>query len=56
MFFGDRLCEQLKMPFTILEFKKKVISLIAKSEFRNNSLIQLNNYTIDKNERKLQEK
>ena len=41
------------MPFTILEFKKKIVSLIAKQEFKKNSLIQLNDYTIDKNERKI---
>ena len=45
--------EQLNMPFTILEFEKKIISLIAKNEFRKNSLIQLNDYTINKNERKI---
>ena len=41
------------MPFTILDFKKKVITLIAKSEFKKNSLISLNGYIIDKNERKI---
>ena len=51
--FSDELREQLNMPFPILEFKKKVISLIAKNEFKNNSLIQLNNYVINKNERKI---
>ena len=47
------LQEQLKMPFTIFDFEKKIISLIAKNEFRKNSLIYLSNYTIDKNERKI---
>jgi DNA-binding response OmpR family regulator len=51
--FSNGLKEQLNMPFTILEFEKKVISLIAKNEFKYNSLIQLENYTIDKNERKI---
>ena len=51
--FSSELREQLKMPFTILEFEKKVISLLAKNEFRKNSLIQLDDYTIDKNERKI---
>ena len=41
------------MPFTILEFEKKVISLISKNEFKKNSLIQLEDYIIDKNERKI---
>ena len=32
---------------------KKIVSLIAKNQFRINSLIYLNNYIIDKNERKI---
>ena len=51
--FSNELSEQLNMPFTIIEFKKKVISLIAKKEFKKNSLIHLNDYIIDKNERKI---
>ena len=51
--FSSELREQLKMPFTILEFEKKVISLLAKNEFRKNSLIQLDDYIIDKSERKI---
>ena len=47
------LQEQLKMPFSILDFKKKIISLIAKNEFKKNSLIRLSDYIIDKNERKI---
>ena len=39
------------MPFSILEFEKKIISLIAKNEFKKNSLINLKGYTLDKNER-----
>ena len=50
---SNELKEQIKMPFTILEFKKKLISLIAKNEFKKNSLIQLKDYIIDKNERKI---
>ena len=41
------------MPFKILDFKKKIISLIAKNEFKKNSLIHLGDYIIDKNERKI---
>ena len=41
------------MPFTIMEFQKKITSINAKSKFKKNSLIQLNNYMIDKNERKI---
>ena len=47
------LQEQLKMPFSILDFEKKIISLIAKNEFKKNSLIRLSGYIIDKNERKI---
>ena len=51
--FSSELREQLSMPFTILEFEKKIISLVAKNEFKKNSLIQLVDYTIDKNARKI---
>ena len=51
--FSGELREQLNVPFTILEFQKKVISLVAKNEFKKNSLIQLDDYLIDKNERKI---
>ena len=51
--YVNGLREQLKMPFNILEFKKKIISLAAKNEFKKNSLINLNDYLIDKNERKI---
>ena len=47
------LREQLNMPFKILDFKKKIISLIAKNKFKKNSLINLSGYIIDKNERKI---
>ena len=47
--FSDRL----NMPFTILDFKKKVITAIAKNEFKKNSLIHLSGYIIDKNVRKI---
>ena len=50
---SGELKEHLKMPFTILEFEKKITSLFAKTEFKKNSLISLNGYTIDKNERKI---
>ena len=52
MFYSE-LREQLNMPFSILEFEKKLISLIAKYKFKKNSLIQLNGYIIDKNERNI---
>ena len=43
----------LAKPFKILEFKKKIISLSSKFEFKKRSLIILKNYTLDKNERKI---
>ena len=49
----NSMMEYLKSPFTILDFKKKIIYLNSKNEFRKNSLINLNNYIIDKNERKI---
>jgi len=51
--FSNILIEKLKIPFTIFDFKKKIISAIAKNEFKKNSLIILKGYTIDKNERKI---
>ena len=51
--FSNEFSEQINMPFTILEFEKKVISLIAKNEYKKNSLIHLNDYIIDKHERKI---
>jgi len=47
------LNEKIKMPFSIFDFNKKIISVIAKNEFKKNSLIDLKGYIIDKNERKL---
>jgi len=51
--FCSELRDQLNMPFAILEFEKKLISLIAKCKFKKNSLIQLNDYIIDKNARNI---
>ena len=47
------MVEKLQMPFSILEFEKKIVSLIAKNQFKKNSLINLRGYVIDKNERKI---
>ena len=49
----DMLNEKLMIPFNILDFEKKIISLIAREEFKKNSIIHLNDYIIDKNERKI---
>ena len=45
--------EQLNMPFDILDLEKKIVSLLAKYEFKKSSLINLRGYIIDKNERKI---
>ena len=45
--------ENIKIPFKILDFEKKITLLIAKNEFKKNSLINLSGYIIDKNERKI---
>ena len=37
----NSITERLIMPFSILDLKKKIISLIAKNKFRKNSLIDL---------------
>ena len=50
---SNGLTEQLNIPFSIIEFERKVISLISKNKFKKNSLICLNDYIIDKNERKI---
>ena len=47
------LVEQLRMPFSILDLEKKVVSLLAKYEFKKSSLINLHSYTINKNDRKI---
>jgi len=47
------LNDQIKVPFSIFDFEKKIILIIAKSEFKKNSLINLKGYIIDKNERKI---
>ena len=51
--FSNEFSDRLSVPFSILEFEKRVISLIAKNEFKKNSSIHLNDYIIDKNERKI---
>ena len=51
--FSNEFSERLGVPFSILEFEKRVISLIAKNEFKKNSSIHLNDYILDKNERKV---
>ena len=50
---SNELVEELNMPFKIINLKKKIISLSAKSQFNKASLISLGTYVIDKNERKI---
>ena len=50
---SNEFVEQINMPFSILDLKKKVISLLARYEFYKGSLIDLNGYIINKNERKI---
>ena len=45
--------DQLTMPFSVLYLEKKMISLLAKYKFKQNSLIDLHGYTINKHERKI---
>ena len=49
----DALSEHITLPIKILNLEKKLVSLIAKTKFKKNSLISLGVYMIDKNERKL---
>ncbi len=52
---GD-LIDYLTAPFNILLLKSKISALLAKSEFKKRSLINLRGYIIDKNERKIKKK
>ena len=49
---GD-LIDYLNLPISVLLLKSKIVALLAKSEFKKRSLINLSGYTIDKNERKI---
>ena len=51
--YSSDFVEQINMPFKITNFKKRVISLLAKHRFKLSSLIHLQDYVIDKNERKI---
>jgi len=41
------------MPFRILDFDERIISLLARYKFLKSSVIKLKDYIIDKNERKI---
>ena len=48
-FFDD----QIIFPFKITNFKKKIIAVLVKQEFKQSSEIKLGEYQIDKNEKKI---
>ena len=50
---SDEFVERLNIPFSILNLKKKIVSLSARYKFKESSLINLHGYTINKNERKI---
>ena len=50
---NPKFVDQLILPFSILDFEKKIVSLLARYKFNKSSLINLKEYTIDKNERKI---
>jgi len=45
--------ETINIPFKVLDLEKKIISVISKHKFKNNSLINLSGYIINKNERNI---
>jgi len=51
--FSEEHEDFMNVPFSIQDFEKKIIITIAKYSFKKNSFINLNDYIIDKNERKI---
>jgi DNA-binding winged helix-turn-helix (wHTH) protein len=45
--------ENIKLPLSISEFNNKILEIISKKEFDSNSKINIGNYILDKNARKL---
>ena len=45
--------ETISLPISFLELKKKIINIIAISEFNLNSFVKIKNYILNKNEKKL---
>ena len=41
----------IRLPLNILQFNQEIINICKKFEFNNNSLINIKNYILDKNER-----
>ncbi len=46
----------VKLPLDIVQFNHDIINLCKKFEFKNNSLINVKGYVLDKNERMLKKK
>ena len=47
------LAEEMIMPFSVFDLKTKITSVLAKYQYKFNSLIKLKDYIIDKHERKI---
>ena len=50
---SGKFVELLNTPFNVVDLEKMIISLLAKYKFQKSSLINLRDYIIDKNERKI---
>ena len=50
---NGQFIEKINTPFSIFDLEKKVVSLLARYEFVQSSVISLDDYIIDKNERKM---
>ena len=48
--------EKITLPLNLTDFSNKITNIIMSFKFNKNSSIQIKNYTIDKNERKLKKK
>ena len=47
---------KISRPFNLLDFNRQVLYLLSSTTFNQNSSIQINNYVLDKNEKKLKKK
>ena len=45
--------EKILLPINFFELKNKIINVVTIHEFNKNSTVQIKNYTLDKNEKKL---
>jgi len=55
-FFNLKFDAKIGKPLSIHDFNKKIIDLITKRQFKQNSYIVLKDYILDKNEKKLKKK